>query len=268
MVSTNLEETMKNLLYYFSATGNTKFVADKFQEQFKIRGEQLELINIEKVESVDLSECGCLIIGTPIHAELIPKIIIDFINKLPEATSLINCIIYSTQGSKNAAGSVYIRKILAKKGYNILINTSFRMSNNYYFSFGVERTEEEIKNYCKSAEEKVISITEKFFKNESVKEKSSNMKILFGKMTSNGFNKFLPKLSANLTSTENCSKCGLCLRNCPKGNITFEDGRAIFHSKCIMCTRCIHLCPSNVIRYKGKKINQNQKSLIKHLDLK
>ena len=259
---------MKGILYYFSATGNTKFVADKFKEQFNRYGKELELFNIENLEEIDLKECGYLIIGTPIHAELPPRVITDFVGKLPGGKSDIKCIVYSTQGANGRAATEYIKRMLVKKGYNVSIHTSFRMANNYYFGAGVERSQEEIEGYCKKDQEKVKYITESFFKNEYVKESASSIKVFFSKIASNGFYKFLPKLSANLTSTEDCSKCGLCLRNCPKGNITFEGGHAVFHGQCIMCTRCIHLCPINAIRYKGKKINQNQKGLIKHLELK
>jgi ferredoxin len=258
---------MKGMLYYFSATGNTKFVADKFKEQFNGYGKELELFDIQNVESIDLSECRYLMIGTPIHAELPPRVTTDFIGRLPEGKNNIKCMVYSTQGANGTAATEYIKRMLVKKGYNVLIQTSFRMANNYYFGAGVERSEDEIDKYCRKVEEKAKYITEKFFKNEEVKEGALGIKVFFSKIASDGFNKFLPKLSANLTSTEDCSKCGLCLRNCPKGNITFENGHAIFHSQCIMCTRCIHLCPINAIRYKGKKINQNQKRLIKHLEL-
>jgi ferredoxin len=259
---------MEGRLYYFSATGNTKFVADRFKEEFNRYGEELELFDIVDEQSIDLKDSRYLIIGTPIHAELPPRMITDFVNKLPEGNSDIKCMVYSTQGANGTAATEYIKRMLVNKGYNVLIQTSFRMANNYYFGAGVERSEEEIQVYCRKVEEKVKHIAEKFFKNEDVKESASGTKVFFSKIASNGFYKFLIKLSANLTSAEECSKCGLCLRNCPKGNITFEDGHAVFHSQCIMCTRCIHVCPINAIRYKGKKINQNQKSLIKYLELK
>jgi ferredoxin len=259
---------MEGKLFYFSATGNTRFVAERFRENFKRYGTELELLNIENIENIDLTGCKYLIIGTPVHSELNPRITTDFAARLPEVKSDIKCIVYSTQGANGTAATENIKRILVKKGYNVLIQTCFRMANNYYFGFGIERTEEEIAGYCRKVEEKVRLVTEKFFKNVPVKESALGIRMLMGKMVSNGFYKFLPKLSANLTSTSDCTRCGKCLRNCPKGNITFEEGRAVFHSQCIMCTRCIHLCPVNAIRYKGKKINQNQKSLIKYLELR
>jgi ferredoxin len=258
---------MKGILYYFSGTGNTKWVAEKFKEQFRKNGIELVLRNIENEEQIDLSGYKYLIVGTPVHAELSPRMVTDFASRLPEGNN-IKCIIYSTQGANNAAATDDIRRIIEKKGYNVITQTSFRMANNYYFGVGIERTQEEIINYCKKAEEEVKRITEKFLKGEKINRRASFIRLFFAKVSSRGFYKFLPKLSENLTSTEDCTKCGLCLRNCPRSNITFENGRAIFHSKCIMCTRCIYLCPSNVIRYKGKKINQIQKTMIRSLELR
>lgn len=259
---------MKGILYYFSGTGNTKWVAKKFEEQFIRHGKELELRSIERIENLDLEGYDYLIIGTPVHSELPPKIVVEFLNRLPEGNKNIKCMIYSTQGVNSAAAVDDMKRLLEKKGYEIIVQTSFRMANSYYFGFGVERTPEEIAKFSKNAEEKVKRIAEEVFKNNKVIEKISYPRFLFGKLTGHGFNRLLPKLASKLSSTEECNKCGLCLRNCPRGNITIEDGRAFFHSNCIMCVRCIHLCPVNAIRYKGKKINQILKDRIKVLDLR
>lgn len=259
---------MDSKLYYFSATGNTKFVADRLKDQFNRFGKVLQLISIENVEEIDLEECEYLIIGTPVHSELPPRLVTDFINRLPETSRNIKCLIYSTQGASGSVSTEFLKNILVGKGYNVLIQTSFRMANSYYFGFGVERSEKDIIEYCKKVEEKVKLITEKFLKEESHREGAASVRVLIGNAMSSGFYKMLPRLSRNLTSTDECTKCGLCVRNCPKNNITLEEGHAVFHSSCVMCSRCIHVCPVNAIRYKGKKINQNQKKLMKYLELK
>lgn len=259
---------MKGLLYYFSGTGNTKWSAEVFKKEFENYSKEIVVKSIEEEESIDLKGYNYLIIGTPVHAEFPPRIVMDFVNKLPVNDKNIKCIVYSTQGANSAAATEYIKRQLESKGYEVLVQISLRFANNYYFGVGVQRSEEEIADFCRKAEEKIKLATERFLKGDQFKEKSSGARVFFAKISHNGFNKMLPKLSASLTSTEECGKCGLCLRNCPKGNITFEEGHAVFHSKCMMCTRCIHLCPINAIRYKGKKINQVQKKMIKSLELK
>ena len=44
-----------------------------------------------------------------------------------------------------------------------------------------------------------------------------------------------------------CIKCMQCVKNCPMGNISFEDGRFRFAGKCVSCTRCSFSCPADAI---------------------
>ncbi len=53
-----------------------------------------------------------------------------------------------------------------------------------------------------------------------------------------------------LTAEEKCTKCSLCVRICPMGNIKLED-RISFGKSCISCFACYHRCPENAIRYPG-----------------
>jgi len=259
---------MKINLYYFSGSGNTKWAADRFKENFHFYGSNVELINIENLENVDIDNCDAIIIGTPVHAEVAPKLVMDFINKLPDNTKGIECMLYATLGASSAAALDIIRKVLKSKGYIVKVQSFITMPNNYYFGAGKEPSSEKINKVLEEAQIKIKMLVEEVLKKNNKIEKVSIFRIGIGKVSGKGFMRFLPKMAKNLSATEGCNKCGLCLRNCPKGNITFENGHAIFHSHCIMCTRCIHICPFNAIRYKDKKINQTQKNIIKSLNIR
>ena len=45
-----------------------------------------------------------------------------------------------------------------------------------------------------------------------------------------------------------CSHCGLCVINCPSGNIREKNGRIKFGMSCNSCMRCVYSCPKNAIR--------------------
>lgn len=258
---------MKGVLYYFSGTGNTKWVADKFRDGFKSYDIDLHLISIESIEQINIKSYAFVIIGSPVYAEVQPKIVDDFLNRLPKIENRIRTIVYSTQGAKSAAATSIISRKLEQKGYNVVIQSNIRMPNNYYFSVGKRRTQSEQKEMLEDAKEKVSVLTKCFIDNKQMREQSSLFRIFVGKISGKTFKNKIPKLSKNITSTKECMKCGLCLRNCPKGNITFENSHAVFHSKCILCLRCIYICPINAIRYKGKKIDQIQQERIKSLNL-
>lgn len=259
---------MKGILYYFSGTGNTKWVGDKFKDSFYKQGIEIDLVNIENVEEFKIDNYEFMILGTSIYAELEPKIVDDFIEKLPSNKNNMKTIVYSTQAAKTASAVSILKGKLEKKGYKVVVECMFQMSNNYYFGVG-KKTEQDIFNIVKdNAYKKVKEVVENFLKNKDTKVHLNYLRIAGAKLVVKAYIRLLPKMSKNLTSTEECIKCGLCLRNCPKGNITFENSGAVFHSKCMFCMRCIHLCPINAIRYKGKKIEQTQKDMIKNLILK
>ena len=60
---------MKGILFYFSGTGNTKWVADRIKERFEFYGSKLEMSNIELNEENNIEDYEFLIFGMPIHAE-------------------------------------------------------------------------------------------------------------------------------------------------------------------------------------------------------
>lgn len=258
---------MKGILYYFSGTGNTKWVADRFKDEFGLNNIDLKLANIESLEEISIKGYDFLIIGSSVYAEIQPKIVDDFLNRLPKAKKSIKAIVYSTQGAKSSSATSVIAKILETKGVKVIIQANIKMPNNYYFVLGKNPDANKQKEMLKNAEIKVKTLTKYFLDNKESKEKVFFPRVFLGKISARAFRKALPRLSRNITVTEDCDKCGLCLRNCPKNNITFENGYAIFHSKCMLCLRCIHVCPKNAIRYKGKKINQTQKEIINCLNL-
>ncbi|MBC2400178.1 ferredoxin/menaquinone-dependent protoporphyrinogen IX oxidase [Clostridium tetanomorphum] len=258
---------MKGILYYFSGTGNTKWIADKFKNAFNKNEIYIDLVNIENAEEIEIKNYDFLIIGTSIYAGLQPKIVDSFIEKLPNG-DFMKVMVYSTQAAKSASAVAILKKNLEKKGYKVYSQSMFQMSNNYYFAVGKKTDKSTFKIIIDKAEQEVNETVKDFIENRERRIHLNSLRVSIAKFVGKNFNKILPKMSKNLTSTEECIKCGLCLRNCPKGNITFENGHAVFHSKCILCMRCIHICPINVIRYKGEKIDQTQKNMIKSLILK
>lgn len=65
----------------------------------------------------------------------------------------------------------------------------------------------------------------------------------------------MPKLSgkraAKLRTSDACVACGQCVKLCPKGNISLENGRVSFGRNCIGCLSCLQYCPTQAISMGG-----------------
>lgn len=71
----------------------------------------------------------------------------------------------------------------------------------------------------------------------------SSQRIPVGSMTP------LEKQDKNLIILEFCKGCGTCVKACPSGALTLENGKAVVDTKvCILCGYCNPVCPEFAIR--------------------
>lgn len=53
----------------------------------------------------------------------------------------------------------------------------------------------------------------------------------------------LPQMPATPLVTDACGGCGMCARKCPTGAIPLNNPRSTDATKCILCMRCVAICP-------------------------
>lgn len=111
---------MKACVLYFSATGNTKKFAKAISNELN-----LPIFNVEKIKSQEIQSYDLIIIGTPVHGLAPAKIISSFVESLPNADNK-KAIIFSTYTIRKGSANEKLQKLLAKKGYFTLFETSKR----------------------------------------------------------------------------------------------------------------------------------------------
>lgn len=128
---------MKIVLYYFSGTGNTWFVANNLVKALTKKGGLVEIHNIEEIritkstpESMEISQADKVIIGYPIYGSKAPRIMEEFLNNLPNGKGKsIN--IFTTVALFSGDGPIAYKSLLMRKGYTFETAMEFIMNNNF-----------------------------------------------------------------------------------------------------------------------------------------
>lgn len=243
---------MKGAILYFSATGNTEFIANCYKDEFIKKDIPCDMFEISKNKNFE-DKYDFYVIGAPIHAELYPYFFMDYIlNNLKEGHHR-KCLMFSTEASAWGSGPYYLGKKLEDKGFNPVVLDCYFMPNNYYLVMGKNEDFESKEKHMDTAKEKASKAVELFLKGESYKA-SSSKRLWWGKPVSKLFLSYSKKWAQkNLSVDKNkCIKCGKCVIDCPVHNISLNKDNIEFSNKCVSCQRCLHSCPKNAFLYKGK----------------
>ena len=89
---------MKTIICYFSGTGNTRRVVNKFVEHFRMLGNEVEAVQIEKTDTINLDDYDTVGIAYPIHAFNAPELVLKFVKRLQKAKDKKNAYIIKTSG--------------------------------------------------------------------------------------------------------------------------------------------------------------------------
>ncbi|PKN74072.1 MAG: hypothetical protein CVU50_00410 [Candidatus Cloacimonetes bacterium HGW-Cloacimonetes-3] len=237
---------MKICVYYFSGTGNTRFVAEDMQQRFIDSGSQCELIPIESVTKGEVvlnpEEYDLVGIGFPVHAYDAPGIVYEFLELLPAAP--IRYFLFKTAGDKLFYGGStnHLRMLLANKRWKLAYESFFVMPANMASPAKpgkIARLAEAARIHSAETVADILSGTRKLLPDST----SQRISTLFKRLETRGCRKG----SRHWRVSSNCDLCGKCVQECPTSNITLVDGKLKFGDKCIFCLRCWWNCPSRAI---------------------
>lgn len=240
------------VIYYFSGTGNTEIVTNMVKEGLSNYQYNVTVIRIEDVlknnlkidlEKYDLVGIGCQVIGFGT-----PNIVRDFIRLLPKV-KYKKVFIFRTAGGVapiNYNASKPIIRKLSRKGYEVFHERLFSIGSNW-----VNKFDDEIIKQLYAATAKKVAIMCR----EVVKDKKQILKTSIGlKVLMEGvmfiIPRIIPLVGKDLRVSETCAHCGLCIKNCPAGNIYEKNRKIKFRLSCNSCMRCVYSCPKAAINFK------------------
>lgn len=240
------------VIYYFSGTGNTEIIAKMVKEQFSKLQYTVDLIRIEDVLKnnfkIDLQKYDLIGIGSQVIGYTAPGIVNDFIYVLPKGEGRKVFILRTAGGVApvNYNASKPIMRKLARKGYDVFYERVFSISSNWIIKFN----DDIILQLYDAARKKVGIMCEELIRNERrILKTNLKLKLLmeFVMLVSPTFFRLVGK---DLIVTNSCTHCGLCVKNCPAGNIYEKNNKIKFKMSCNSCLRCVYSCPQKAITFR------------------
>lgn len=238
---------MKCLLIYYTGTFNTRYLTEKLSAGLENAGWDTTIYEIDPKnnERLDLSEYGCIGLGYPIYGYCAPYAFLKFIRaqKFPKG---VKVFIYKDSGETehaNDASSKFVLRKLRRDGVKVRNEYHFLMPYNIHFRFEDKLVKEMLVMDGKLLDVLVHEVTHDIpdMKRPGIWSRIVSSVVSRPQYIGGNVNSFLYKVDM-----DKCIGCGLCIRNCPTGNV-YKDEKGVikFHHHCLMCMRCSFFCPAD-----------------------
>jgi len=250
----------KAVIYFFSGTGNTDFVARTFASVLNELGYNTDVKAIDFLENIEIESYDLVGFGYPVYSFGPALPMLNFINNFPVVSNK-KAFTFCTMGGMSGGSEHFEAKKLKKKGFDVIGAYKIRMPHNYPTGYVPKKKSSEkmagraklkITGICKS----VVDGRKKHLKFISLMQ---ILLYLYLYKMFNKFKRFGRSLYAFGAYADNkCTECGLCVRMCPVKNIFIKNNVVQFGADCTYCLRCLHNCPVSAIQYKKKTLKRDR----------
>ena len=241
------------MIFYFSGTGNSKYVAQRMANAL---GDGLVSLN-ERIKAGETSaiETGeRLVIVTPTYAWRIPRIVRDWLRKT-ELRGAKQAWFVMTCGSEIGNAAKYNHALCKEKGLAYFGTAQVIMPENYIAMFSAPQADE-ARQIVARAEPGIDRAIAAVQAGQPFAPTRSNLYDCFMSGAVNPI--FYPcfvKADA-FTASSACIGCGQCEKHCPMNNVTLQNGKPVWGKRCTHCMACICYCPKTAIEYGKKSVGQ------------
>lgn len=237
---------MNMVIFYFSGTGNSKFIAELFAEKM-----DCQCLNIEEqkkfAEIIDHTDI--IAFCYPIYGSRPPRLMREFVTENKLFLNGKRLIIFCTQMLGSGDGARCLTDLLSDISYTVIYAEHFLMPNNINNLFFLPIASDKKNNdYYSKARKRMEIVCQNIKSGKIVRRGFHTLSKWLGLMQG-AFMPALEEKGKNLVHiNENCTQCGICVNACPLGNLKLSEDGVTAGGNCMMCYRCTNLCPQKAIK--------------------
>lgn len=240
------------MIFYFSGTGNTRYVAESLGNLLE---EDLVFIPGTDPNGVKLTG-NRVLFCFPVYSWGVPPLVLDFIAALPDSfvreakAAHIAVSMVCTCGDEVAETPAMFRNAITSRGLRTGGLWSVTMPNDYVLLPGFDVDPREVEDRkLDSSQGRIKEIAglisrgeyrEDFTVGKWPRLKSKVIYPLFRRWGVN---------SKRWHVSQECVGCGRCVTACPMHNIKLVTGKPHWGHNCVSCTACYQHCPAHAISY-------------------
>lgn len=246
------------MIYYFSATGNSKYVAERLA---KALGEEACSIDTMPT-SVVLRDNEVFGLVAPTNWLGVSLLAREFLSRLQVTKGHNNYFFYvATFGLLPGASGEDARRLLSTHGIALDASYSVHMPENFTPIFSAN-CKKYIARTLDKSERKIDRIAERV----KAREKGNHTCVrlpYFMRQLMSVLLSYEQQTKRFRVDVDKCIGCGKCAEKCPVQAITMtantqaqkkSDQHPVWtKDKCVVCLGCLHRCPVNAINYGGSK---------------
>lgn len=222
---------MKRYKIIFSPTGGTKKTADIIARSFRPESPWVDLTDRTlDFTAFSFTEEDVCIVAVPSYGGRVPGIAAARLKKM------------QGNGARSVAVTVYgnrayddtlleLTDILSEAGFRPVAAIAAVAEHSIMHQFGAGRPDEEDKRELVDFADKV----RRGIQNGSLTKRPQ--------VPGNRPYRQFDGVPMKIRTGRSCTKCGLCAEKCPVGAIPTDMPMSTDYDKCMMCMRCISVCP-------------------------
>ena len=236
-------ERGKDMIYYFSGTGNSKWIAEQLAAQTGDQTQSIPDLTKDGPTAVYAGANSRIGLVFPIYAWGAPLLVERFCLSIQVANGAY-AFVACTCGDD---AGVAIQRL--KRFFPYQSAWSFSMPNNYILGYDVDSPELEQRKIT-AARERLRLVSESILAGKTEFDiRAGSGAWLKTAIIRPMFNTFARRTKP-FYATNDCNGCGLCERGCPVKAIVLEQEKPVWVRKnCAQCMSCINRCPKQAIQY-------------------